>query len=399
VTGDELGRRIELALRDAAPDPSGDEVLPRIAAKRALLRRRRHVRTTALLAVTTVTVIGVVVAFVDRGASPRITIASRPRVVEHPTPRLGAGHALRPEPLVVTPDPGYLRPPVLPSGDTVAAAAYDRAGSGFTFPPSRIVRIATTSGDVTDRVDLQGEIIALADGEGARWALTRDKPVKSSAGTRFRVKRIGGDGTVASNPLPPDEEPVGTIAAGGGGVWVPVRDGVLRFDVTTGAFAATVPLPPADVRAIAVGGKAAYVSDGAALLRLDPSSDTASAAGEPPSTTSILGLASTRGASLVALRAPDATGEATVEDVFGNRGLRLPANVDARAIRSANGVVWVDATIDDATVVLLLDESLRTIEHVVRLPDADATLTFLSPDHVLIVSGGQMWTAALSTSK
>ena len=99
---------------------------------------------------------------------------------------------------------------------------------------------------------------------------------------------------------------------------------------------------------------------------------------------------------LVELLAPDVTGEASVADVFGDRTVRLPANVDASGLRSANGVVWVDATIDGTVVAILLDEALRGVERVVRLPaTSDATLTFLSRDRVLVVSGGQMWTAAL----
>jgi hypothetical protein len=399
MTGDELDRRVERALREAAPQASGTAVLGQIAVKRVHLQRRRQARRGLVaLAATTLVVAGVLVAVLDREPSPRITTASRPRVVEHATPRLDAGRALEAEPVVVVPDAGFLRPPVLPSGDTVAVAAYDRTETGFTFPPSRIVRVTTPGGHVTDRVELQGEIIALADGEGARWALTRDKAVKGSADQRFRVKRIAGDGTVTSNPVPAGEEPIGSIAAGGGGIWVPVRGGVLRFDLATGAFSAKVPLPFAEQRAIAVGGKGAYVSDGAALRRLDPTSDTASAAVGPPSATSILGLASSARSPIIELLAPDATGEATVADAFGDRTVRLPANVEARDLRSANGVLWVDATIDGAVVAIALDEALRAIERVVRLPDAsDATLTFLSRERVLVVSGGQMWTALLGS--
>ena len=197
-----------------------------------------------MFAATAVVVTGVLVAFVGEDPTPEIATVRGPQVVEHPTPRLEAGRALDLEPLVVTPDAGYVRPPLLPSGDTVAVAAYDRTETGFTVPPSRIVRVATSDGGVRDRVDLEGEIVALADGEGARWALTRDQVVKGPADPRFRVKRIAGDGTVASHPVPPGEEPSGTIAAGGGGVWLPVRDGVLRFDLMTGAFASEDPARP-----------------------------------------------------------------------------------------------------------------------------------------------------------
>ena len=283
MTHDDLDQRVERALREAAP-PQGPTpgVFERIAVKRARRQHRRQVqRAVGVFAATAVVVTGVLVAFVGEDSTPEIATVSGPRVVEHATPRLEAGRALDLEPLLVTPDTGYVRPPLLPSGDTVAVAAYDRTETGFSVPPSRIVRVATSDGGVRDRVDLEGEIVALADGEGARWALTRDQVVKGPADPRFRVKRIAGDGTVASHPVPPGEEPSGTIAAGGGGVWLPVRDGVLRFDLTSGAFAAKIPLAPAERRAIAVGGKAAYVSDGVAVLRLDPTTDAATEAEQP----------------------------------------------------------------------------------------------------------------------
>ena len=85
-----------------------------------------------------------------------------------------------------------------------------------------------------------------------------------------------------------------------------------------------------------------------------------------------------------------------VADAFGTATIRLPANVDASAVRSANGVVWVDATIDGTVVAIVLDEALGRVERVVRVPETnDAALTFLARDRVLVVSGGQMWTAAL----
>jgi hypothetical protein len=398
MTREDLDRRVERALREAAPlRRASPEVFERVVVKRARRQQGRQVRRVLVtLGATTLLVTGVLVAVLDREPPPEIATASRPRVVEHATPQLDAGRALELEPLVVTPDSGYVRPPVLPSGDTVAVAAYDRTDTGFTVPPSRIVRVSSSDGGVLDRVDLEGEIVALADGEGARWALTRDRVVKGPADPRFRVKRVAGDGTLVSNPVPAGEEPSGTIAAGGGAVWVPVRDGVLRFDLVTGAFGSKIPLPPAERRAIAVGGKAAYVSDGTAVLRLDPTTDAATAAGGTASATSVLGITSSPRAPVVELLAPDVTGEASVTEAFGDRTIRLPTNVDASDLRSANGVVWVDATIDGAVVAIVLDEALRRVERVIRLPEtSDATLTFLSRDRVLVVSGGQMWTAAL----
>jgi hypothetical protein len=394
---DELDQQLRAALHAGAIHSSTVGVLERVASKRD--RRRRARRTRSALAAVALAIAvggGVLIAVLDRGPTARVSTANRPRVVEHPSPALDAGRALVPEPLVVTPDEGFVRPPVLPAGDTIAVAAYDRTVTGFTFPPSRIVRVAVPSGHVRDRVDLEGEILALTNGEGARWALTRDKVVNGPQDPRFRVKRIGPDGQIASNPVPPAEEPTGVIVAGGGGVWVPVRDGVLRFDISSGAFVTKVPLAAADRHAIASAGKGTYVSDGASVLRLDPTTNRALADGGLVAPTTVVGLASSPTAGLVELLAPDVGTDGAVAVPFSGRTVPLPANVDAHGLREANGVVWVDATIDGAVVAIVLDESVRAVERVVRLPDADdATITFVSRDQALVIAGGRMWITAL----
>ena len=88
----------------------------------------------------------------------------------------------------------------------------------------------------------------------------------------FRVKRITPDDNHVSNAIPPPNHPVGSIVAGGGAVWVPVTDGVLRFDPATGAYEGKVALPTvSDRRGVALLGKgAAYVTDGVTVRRLDP---------------------------------------------------------------------------------------------------------------------------------
>src|SRR5262245_65827114 len=118
----------------------------------------------------------------------------------------------------VRPDEGYLTSPLHAGGTTVALAAYERTDGGYSFPPSHVVRVQA-NGRVVDRIDLQGEILELAEGEGARWALTHDKEVIGPQDPEFRIKRIGPDGSVVSNPVPPGDVPTGDLVAGGGGVW------------------------------------------------------------------------------------------------------------------------------------------------------------------------------------
>ena len=59
-----------------------------------------------------------------------------------------------------------------PAGEYAALAAYNRDGTGFKVP-SHVVRI-DASGRVLDEVELQGEVLSLADGDGARWVVTHD---------------------------------------------------------------------------------------------------------------------------------------------------------------------------------------------------------------------------------
>ena len=75
--------------------------------------------------------------------------------------------------------------------------------------------------------------MSIAEGEGARWALTQNlRPTGGTLPDTF-LKRIGAVGDPVSTQLPHDADPVGPIAAVGGAVWVPVRDGVLQYDPAT----------------------------------------------------------------------------------------------------------------------------------------------------------------------
>ena len=201
------------------------------------------------------------------------------RVVDGATvsgPCRDAGRAATVTPLPLSPsnDESYVRGPLTATGDLVTATAYHPDGAGFTYPPSAIVRFDGATGRVADRVDLQGEVEALSDGEGT-LAQTRDKTVTGPQDPEFRVKRITADDNHVSNPIPPPNHPAGPLVAAGGAVWVPVTDGVLRFDAVTGAYAGKVALPTTtDRRGVALLGKgSAYVTDGTTLRRLDPGSD------------------------------------------------------------------------------------------------------------------------------
>jgi hypothetical protein len=425
----ELDDRLTAALRDAAREPGGadvgaDDVTARVAAKRAHRRRVRQVRAAVLSIAVVVAVAGATLAIVDTGgggggggSAGRRQVAAggtngtvSVRVVDGATvagPLRSTGRAatVRPLPLSPSTAESYVRGPLTAAGDLVTATAYHPDGAGFTYPPSAIVRFDGATGRVTDRVDLQGEVEALSDGEGARFAQTRDKTVTGPQDPEFRVKRITADDNHVSNPIPPPNHPAGTLVAGGGAVWVPVTDGVLRFDAVSGAYAGKVALPTAtDRRGVALLGKGfAYVTDGTTLRRLDPGSDATPApevAFRDPAVGPLLDVAPvgfdavalahdarTGGFVLVKFAVlPGAAGSASTTGVVA-----LPAGVDATALHTANDVTWVEGTLDGAPVALVLAADATRVERTVVLLDArDQSITFTSRTTAVLASAGTL---------
>lgn len=391
--------RLRDALRGAAREPTLDGVADGVHAKWARRRTIRRVERAALAGgLLAGVIVAGVVALDATGSDQQVTVAPAHGAI--PVVRVvddTGAHRAAVTPVHVEPDEGYVRGPLLASGDHIAMAAYDRDGTSYTFPPSRIVRIET-DGTVVDRVDLQGEVLSLADGEGARWALTRDKTVIGPEDPEFRVKRVGPDGVVASNPVPPGEQPVGRIAAGGGGVWVPVRDGVLRFDSVTGAFAAKIPLSTTtDRRAVVASGKFVYATDGNQQVRLDPARDTAAGSvGALAPGLEIVNAASpgTFGASY--LLASESGAAWIVSD--GERQMVLPDGFAPTGILAAADVVWVAGSRAGVPTLLVIDPSASTLEvaRTVRLANtSDLSVTFISPRSAIVVSAGSAYRVRL----
>ena len=109
------------------------------------------------------------------------------------------------------------------------------------------------------RRDFKAEVVSIAEGEGARWALTRNlRPTGGKLPDTF-LKRIGTVGDPVSIQLPLDADPVGPIAAVGGAVWVPLRDGVLQYDPATARSCASIDLP--ERRPLGRPGRQARVRD------------------------------------------------------------------------------------------------------------------------------------------
>jgi hypothetical protein len=393
--------RLRDALREAALEPSTGDVLRRVRSKWARRRTIHRIeRGTLVAAVFAALVVGSVVVLDDPVSEHQVRVATAPGSV--PRVRFVDGGEVRRASvrrIPVVPDEGYVRGPLLASsGRTIAMAAYDRDGSTYTFPPSRIVRV-DHRGEEVDRVDLQGEILSLADGEGARWALTRDKTVLGPADPEFRVKRIGPDGGVVSNAVPPGEQPVGRIAAGGGGVWVPVADGVLRFDPATGGFAAKVALSnPAERRAVVASGKFFFVTDGNVEVRLDPAETTASdVVGELPVDIELTDAVYVNSLGSPVLLGFDAAAQTWVVS-DGERVLPFHPTFSAETISAANGVIWVDGIVDGVRSVAVLDVrgGELTIERTIRLTRApDANVILVSERKALLTARGSLFRASV----
>jgi hypothetical protein len=424
----ELDDRLAAALRDSARGPSDTgQVEARVASKRAHRRRAHQMRAGALsvaaIAVVVALAIGSFAIFDDGGGghsrrqvaaggssgAPGVQVLPGEVALRPNLPK--GGTSARVDAVALSADEGYVRGPLLANDDVVAGAAYNRDGTSFTYPPSRIIRFDRTSGGVQDRVDLQGEILQLSDGEGARWALTRDKTVIGPEDPEFRVKRIAADGSDVSNPVPPPNQPVGPIFAGGGAVWVPVLDGVLRFDTATGAYEGKVALAAggAQQRAVAQVGKAASVTDGAVLSRLDPGSNAVA----PPLTN----VTFPAGSQLVDVVTDSRTNRTYVLDLvdggpqlfafdaFASRPqlttIPLPAGLALGdpnlTLHTANGVVWVEGAVDvdDYPVALEVDAAGTRIERTLVISASTEGFTFTSRDQTLLTAGGTLYRITL----
>jgi hypothetical protein len=281
-------------------------------------------------------------------------------------------------PIALVPDQGYVRGPLALTGDMLSLAAYDHNGNTFAFPPSRIVRIDTRSYTEESRTDLKAEILSIADGEGARWVVTRNQKPVNGLPDAF-LKRIGPDGAVGSKLLPFGTDPVGPVVAGRGNVWIPVRDGVLRVDPATARVVEHIQLAPASSRAVVVAGGATWATDGDRGIR---AVDGEESGAQAPVRGTAIGLVS--GAVPTPLIV-DATGRASLG------ALALPAGFSATRVATADDRVWVEGTVDDQPAAVLLEAFGRAVRATVVLEGGhDASFAWVRPDTLLAVSNGQL---------
>jgi hypothetical protein len=261
--------RLEAALRDAAPTVGTvdtADVVARVGRRRVRRRRNRRL-TTGALALVALLAVGTVTVLVTRedGSSPHVATPATQEGAERIITGDGPVSTTRGEPAALRAVPldrdvGLLSPPLVAGRADLSVASYDRGPAGSAA--SHIVQIR---GDhVDDVVTLKAHVLSMADGEGARWAVTQNLvPTGGTVPDAF-LKRIGADDQPVSKPLAVDAEPVGPVVVGVGMVWVPVRDGVLQYS-TDLRLLRTLPLPAAQHRAVAVVGTDVVVTDGDTL--------------------------------------------------------------------------------------------------------------------------------------
>ncbi|MEX1006907.1 MAG: hypothetical protein WD271_03585 [Acidimicrobiia bacterium] len=380
--------QLEQSLRAAVPRVATNGVLDRVAHKRA---RRHTVRRIELGAVAFVLVVAlsmVVVLAQEDGEVSRVAApggASTVRVITGGaavTPK--AGTARTPVPVTLDPDQGYVRGPLVVSGSTLSLAAYDHDRDSFTYPPSRIVRLDDRTFREEGRTDLKAEILSIANGDGgARWVVTRNPAPPNGLPDTF-LKRIGADGAVVSTLLPPGTDPVGEVVAGSGAVWIPVRDGVLRYDAATARLTARIDLSPTDTRAVAVGSGVISVTTaggGVQLLRPDGSGTLKPSGGVADGP--VIDLAQDGVGGVLTLGTDGATGQVHVGDQ------RLPRGFAATSLSAADGRVWVEGTAGGAPAVVLLGGA-HGMTTVVLDKGRDASFAWIGPNTVLAVSNGTL---------
>ena len=301
------------------------------------------------------------------------------------TPDTGTARA--PVPIALDPDQGYVRGPLVVSSSTLSLAAYDHAGDSFTYPPSRIVRLDDRTFHEDGRTDLKAEILSIADGEGARWVVTRNPKPTNGLPDAF-LKRIGADGAVSSKLLPFGSDPVGDVAVGAGAVWVPLRDGVLRYDAVTSQFVSKTSLAPADRRAIAVVNGSVLVTDGNQIRTLEGTNFSLGGFVLGNRGAEVIGLAGT-GDTLWTLSSAPNGSRAMLVGVPPVRKTDLPVRFAPASVAAFDGRVWVEGTVNGSPAVVLI-EGTAVRATVVLDEGRDASFAWVSPDTVLAVSGGTL---------
>jgi hypothetical protein len=388
--------RLEQALHDAAPDVTTSGVVTQVGRRRTRRRRNRRLASGALAIVLLLVVSAVtVLATRDDTSSPHVTSPTgrlQARVITAHGPVDGnTGSRSTPTQVVLDQDPKLLRAPLLAGSIGLSTASYDPGIQGVAV--SHLVRIDGTK--VYDVVTFQAtHVLSIAEGEGARWALTQNNEPTGGRIPDTFLKRIPASNAYMSTTLPQNTDPVGPIAAVGGAVWIPVRDGVVQYDAT-GTFVRKVPLADADHRWVAQVGKFAYATDGNQLAPLDVSG----AKGDPITYgPEILGLASINLDGRVLLAGEDSAAEharvARAQRVTGSPvqvTATLPDGFLADGLSASTTRMWATGTVDGSPAIALLTDDGVGATVVLEHASPGSALAWTSAHTVSAVSDGKLF--------
>jgi hypothetical protein len=389
--------RLEQVLHDAAPAVSTTGVVANVTRRRSRRVRNRRVAAGALSLVALLAVAAVTVLVTrDDGSSPHVAspsahlgarIVTGDGAVDH-----GAGTLVTPAPVRLDADAKNLRGPMLVGANALSIASYDAGPDGVVagVAASHVVRVDGTH--VVDTTDFKARIVSLAEGEGARWALTQNEQRTGGQVPDAFLKRIPASGAPVSTPLPLDSEPVGPIAATGGAVWVPVRDGVLQYD-PSGTFVRKVPLPDADQRCVAQVGKFAYATDGNVLRSLDTTGRASSSITFGPE---IMGLASVGAEGRVLLADERGAAEhARVALADSTAPVHVvavaPTGFVATGLAASTTRFWITGTVDGAPAIALLGDDGVPATIVLENAGPSVALAWTGAHTVRAVSGGTLY--------
>jgi hypothetical protein len=343
------------------------------------------------------------------GADPALCATVAPDVLFTPGKirldrKAYSGVQLPVTPMTVDPD-RYVRGPLLAAWRLEFAAAYERRGpAGWDYPPSHVIGFTPESTAGATRADLEGEILSFAEGGEVLWAVTHDRFVDADR-VEYRLKRIDtATGNLNTMPLTPGAVPAGPVVATTGGVWVPLRDGVIGFP-HSGTVPTRIDLPEQDTRAVAIIDGQVYVTSGSTIRRIHTEGRTTTLALETGSTEPLTGLVATD-TSVWALAGTSDLLRLNRDLTVVEARAGLPPGMRAATLHADTSQVWATGVADlaptndgttqsvaeEPVAVLIDDSGIAATLVLAGAVDSDLTV---SPNGIVIASGGTAYRVTL----
>jgi hypothetical protein len=384
--------RLEQALHDAAPAIDTMGVLGNVTRRRNRHRRNRRLAIAAGVLALFLVVGSVTVALTRDDDAQRVEVAAPnsalvARVVTAFGPVTGdTGKAVIPKRVELDRDVGLLRAPVLVGSDGLSVASDDPAGGSA----SHLVRI--DGSHVVDVADFKARVLSIAEGEGARWAVTQNlAPTGGRRAPDSFLKKITGPGEPQSTPLDDhcnDCKPVGQIVAAHGVIWVPIHQGWLLFDANGRNFGAAG--GGSDDPVIATFGKYVVLVAGNLLTPLDPHEPDQQPVFKADGR--IIDVDGRGGRLLV-----ERDGEVVLEGTGTTMAPTptLPSGFVGQHFSSSPTRTAVTGTVDGDPAIVLLNDDGRVTTVVLEHAASDTAFAWTDAKTLVAVSGGALYRVKL----